>query len=105
MSSLRWPARRRARRSSCPIGSSMSWSRRGILAALAAAPLAGCGFRPLYGGHAAGEYDPRLATIKVTPIADRNGQILELALREKLNPRGVALPTRYTLSVTLTLGR
>ncbi|MBU6508247.1 MAG: hypothetical protein KGQ82_12180 [Alphaproteobacteria bacterium] len=83
----------------------MSWSRRGILAALAAAPLAGCGFHPLYGGHTAGEYDPRLAAIKVTPIPDREGQLLELALREKLNPRGVTLPTRYTLTVYLALVR
>ena len=83
----------------------MSWSRRGILAALAAAPLAGCGFHPLYGGNTAGEYDPRLATIKVTPIPDREGQLLELALREKLNPRGVALQTRYTLTVRLSLAR
>ena len=81
----------------------MSWSRRGILAALASAPLAGCGFHPLYGGHTAGEYDPRLAAIKVDPIPDRDGQLLALALREKLNPRGVTMPTRYTLSVILTL--
>lgn len=83
----------------------MSWSRRGILAALAAAPLAGCGFHPLYGGHAAGEYDPRLAAVKVAPIPDREGQLLELALREKLNPRGMMLPTRYTLTVNLALVR
>lgn len=81
----------------------MSWSRRGILVALASAPLAGCGFHPLYGGHTAGEYDPRLAAIKVDPIPDRDGQLLALALREKLNPRGVTMPTRYTLSVILTL--
>ncbi|MGH6969754.1 MAG: LPS assembly lipoprotein LptE [Stellaceae bacterium] len=83
----------------------MSWSRRSILAALAAAPLAGCGFHPLYGGHTAGEYDPRLAAIKVTPIPDRQGQLLALALREKLNPRGVTTPTRYTLTVNLALVR
>ena len=83
----------------------MLWSRRGILAALAAAPLAGCGFHPLYGGHTAGEYDPRLAAIKVNPIENREGQLLELALREKLNPRGALLATRYTLKVTLTLSR
>jgi len=81
----------------------MSWSRRNILAALAAAPLAGCGFHPLYGGRTAGEYDPRLAAIKVAPIPDREGQMLELALREKLNPRSVTAPTRYSLTVTLKL--
>lgn len=83
----------------------MSWSRRHILAALAAAPLAGCGFHPLYGGETAGEYDPNLAAIKVSSIPDREGQVLALALREKLNPRGVAESTRYTLAVTLTLSR
>ncbi|MGH6975137.1 MAG: LPS assembly lipoprotein LptE [Stellaceae bacterium] len=97
----------------------MSWSRRGILTALAAAPLAGCGFHPLYGGHTAGEYDPRLAAIKVAPVVSepigagsmehagegREDQLLELALREKLNPRGVTLSTRYTLNVTLIMSR
>ena len=83
----------------------MSWSRRRILAILATAPLAGCGFHPLYRGETAGEYDPTLAAIKVEPIADREGQMLEMALREKLNPRGVAVPQLYTLKVVLTLAR
>ncbi|MDE2227609.1 MAG: hypothetical protein KGL11_01025 [Alphaproteobacteria bacterium] len=73
--------------------------------ALAATPLAGCGFHPLYGGATAGEYDPTLAAIKVQPIQDREGQMLELALREKLNPRGAPVPTRYNLIVVLTLSR
>jgi len=83
----------------------MSWSRRRILAILAAAPLAGCGFHPLYGGQTAGEYDPMLAAIKVAPIADREGQILELALRERLNPRGADVRQRYLLTVILGLNR
>ncbi len=83
----------------------MSWSRRALLVALGAAPLAGCGFRPLYAGRTAGEYDPMLAAIKVEPIADREGQILELALRERLNPRGAETPQRYTLQVSLALSR
>ncbi|MDE2166161.1 MAG: hypothetical protein KGJ66_07470 [Alphaproteobacteria bacterium] len=83
----------------------MSWSRRAFLLALAATPLAGCGFHPLYGGETAGEYNPLLAAIKVAPIPDRDGQLLELALRERLNPRGVALSQHYRLGVTLTLTR
>lgn len=83
----------------------MSWSRRRFLAILAAAPLAGCGFHPLYAGETVGEYDPLLAAIKVEPIPDRSGQLLELALREQLNPRGVAVRTRYRLRIGLTLTR
>ncbi len=83
----------------------MSWSRRALLAALAAAPLCGCGFHPLYAGRTAGAYDPDLAAIKVAPIPDRAGQILALNLREKLNPRGVDMPVRYTLRTTITVAR
>lgn len=82
----------------------MSWSRRTLLLLLAA-PLAGCGFHPLYGGSTVIGYDPDLAAIKVQSIADRQGQILALALREKLNPRGIAVPQRYVLNVTLVLNR
>ncbi len=83
----------------------MSWSRRSLLIALAAAPLGGCGFHPLYGGRTAGAYDPDLAAIKVASIPDRDGQILALALREKLNPRGVDLPVRYTLRTNIAVTR
>ena len=83
----------------------MSWSRRALLIALAAAPLCGCGFHPLYGGRTAGAYDPDLAAIKVAPIPDRTGQILALSLREKLNPRGVDMPVRYTLKTVIAVTR
>lgn len=83
----------------------MSWSRRALLIALAAAPLGGCGFRPLYGGRTAGAYDPDLAAIKVMSIPDREGQILVIKLREKLNPRGVDMPVRYTLVTTIFVAR
>jgi LPS-assembly lipoprotein len=83
----------------------MLWSRRILLIGLATAPLAGCGFHPLYGGRLAGEYDPELAAIKVVPIPDRQGQILAESLREKLNPRGVDTQVRYVLTVNLELAR
>jgi len=82
----------------------MSWSRRALLMLLVA-PLWGCGFHPLYGGRMAGEYDPELASIKVAPIPDRQGQMLAQSLRERLNPRGVSLPVRYTLTVDLVVTR
>lgn len=82
----------------------MSWSRRAILLLLAA-PLCGCGFHPLYGGRMAGGYDPELASIKVASISDRQGQMLAQSLRERLNPRGVSLPVRYVLTVSLVVTR
>ena len=83
----------------------MSWSRRGLLVALAASLLGGCGFHPLYGGRTAGAYDPGLAAIKVAPIPDRSGQVLTMSLRDALNPRGVDAVQPYTLHTTLTLTR
>src|SRR5216684_634238 len=49
--------------------------------------------------------EPALATIKVLPIKDRIGQMLEMSLRESFNPRGIAVDPRYTLSVTLAVSR
>ena len=68
-------------------------------------PLGGCGFRPLYAEREETREDPALAAIKVLPIKDRIGQMLEMALRESFNPRGIAVDTRYTLSVVLSVSR
>lgn len=67
--------------------------------------LAGCGFHPLYAGHARNGFDADLAAIRVNTIADRQGQVLAIALRDGLNPRGARVETRYTLDVKLTAGR
>lgn len=92
----------------------MSWSEenrpapaagRRALLALLLLPLAGCGFHPLYAEQSTLGFDPTLAAIKVEPIRDRIGQILEMQLREELNPRGVDVPQFYTLSVALTVVR
>lgn len=88
----------------------MSWSsgRRGGRLALAAALLlllAACGFHPLYGDEPAFGYDPALAAIKVLPIPDRVGQIIEDSLREQFNPRGADVATRYLLKVGITIVR
>ncbi len=63
--------------------------------------LAGCGFHPLYARRGQTGFDPELASIKVNTIQDRQGQILAIALRDGLNPRGARVATRYTLDVTL----
>ncbi len=84
--------------------SSSAWSRRSVLL-LALAPLAGCGFRPLNAPRGTQAWDPDLAAIAVAPISDRPGQILQLALRESLNPGGQSVPPRWHLATVLTVTR
>lgn len=65
--------------------------------------LAGCGFHPLNREREMATAEPDLAAIHVLPIKDRIGQMLELSLREALNPAGAAIEPRYQLSVYLTV--
>ncbi len=78
---------------------------RGVVLLVVVCALAGCGFRPLYAPRAPQDWDPDLAAIAVGSIADRPGQILALALRENLNPGGVAVATRWRLNTRLTVAR
>ncbi len=71
----------------------------------AASALAGCGWEPLYADREAGPADGELHAIRVAPIPERIGQRLELALRQTLNPGGVATPARYILHTTLQIVR
>jgi LPS-assembly lipoprotein len=80
-------------------------SRRISAAALlfACVALAGCGFHPLYAeSEESGEFDADLASVSVTPIAERIGQIVANALRDSFNPARAKVPQRYVLTVVLT---
>jgi LPS-assembly lipoprotein len=79
-------------------------ARRGLLALLLA-PLGGCGFHPLYGGPSEQEGETALASVHVERVPERVGQLLTQALRERFNPRGLPVETRYDLIVTLSYGR
>jgi hypothetical protein len=93
------------------------WSRRRILrsvllagaAAAVAAPLAGCGFRPMYGNastvstSSGGRVDQQMAGIRIDAIANREGQQLHNALRDRFNPLGQPAESAYTLAVNLTI--
>ena len=95
------------------------WSRREILrsllltgaAAAAAAPLGGCGFRPLYGDANAttasstggARVDQQMAGIHIDAISNREGQQLHNALRDRFNPLGQPADSPYTLAVNLTI--
>lgn len=90
------------------------WSRRGILKSLvlagaalgAGAPLAGCGFQPLYGKentNAAGSgVNRQMAAVRIEPIDGRLGQQLHNALRDRFNPLGQPADSMYSLEVNLT---
>jgi LPS-assembly lipoprotein len=81
----------------------MWWCRRALLISVLA--LGGCGFHPLYAHRGEAAFDAELASIKVNTIQDRQGQLLAIALRDGLNPRGARVTTRYTLDVKLTSSR
>ena len=63
--------------------------------------LSGCGWAPLYADLATGPADEDLRAIRVSPIPERIGQRLALALRNSLNPEGIGTPARYQLATTL----
>jgi len=65
--------------------------------------LSACGFEPLYSDRTNQRVDPLLAAVKVSPIHERIGQLLEWRLRENLNPDGIEVSTRYVLNVELTV--
>ncbi|MDT7952919.1 MAG: LPS assembly lipoprotein LptE [Acetobacteraceae bacterium] len=71
----------------------------------AAALLGGCGFRPLYGRYgASGEaIRPELASIYVTVMAERQGQLLRQALQQRLAGSDDSVSKRYELSGALSI--
>jgi LPS-assembly lipoprotein len=78
-----------------------------MLLAGALAPLAGCGFRPMYGtasANVAGSpVDQQMAAIHISPIANREGQELHNALRDRFNPLDQPSSAAYSLDVNLTI--
>ncbi|MDG2285914.1 MAG: LPS assembly lipoprotein LptE [Alphaproteobacteria bacterium] len=87
----------------------MSWLNRvrWVIIAGLISTLSACGFQPLYGSHGASGTDAvsHLAAIQIGPIADRSGQLLRNALRDKLTPRGRAANAAYGLDISLQEGR
>ncbi len=81
-------------------------TRRRLLARLLPLPLAlpvlsGCGWEPLYADPQTGKASADLRAIKVGPIPERTGQMLETGLRQSFNPDEIPTKPLYTLSVTL----
>jgi LPS-assembly lipoprotein len=74
-----------------------------LLAGLIALGLAGCGFRPLYGGTTAGgaRLVEVMSGVEVTPIPGRVGQKLRNELIFADTGGGNAAPTRYRLDIVI----
>jgi LPS-assembly lipoprotein len=68
---------------------------------LACLALAGCGFHPVYATSGSGDFDERLASVTITPISERIGQILANTLRDSFNPTGAKVAPRYVLTVVV----
>lgn len=66
--------------------------------AFACIALAGCGFHPLYGG---GKMAPKLASIYVEPVAERDGYELRNQLIDLLGSDGREAGKAYHLKLTL----
>lgn len=70
------------------------------------AGLAGCGFSPVYQRSAdanANDVLLELAKIDIQTIPDREGQILRNFLSDRMQPRGQAKKTLYTLKTNLSV--
>jgi len=78
--------------------------RRAALALAAAAALAGCGLRPLYGdGGADSGTKARLAAVEIGIIGERTGQILRNRLIDRFYGGTGPLPYTHELNVALTV--
>lgn len=83
----------------------MPSGRRRLLGQVAALlPLAGCGFHAVYGrtGSVPGAA-AELATVHVGLLPERSGQLLRLALQERLERGGTGIGYRYELQVGFAL--
>ncbi|HVJ53658.1 MAG TPA: LPS assembly lipoprotein LptE [Aliidongia sp.] len=65
--------------------------------------LAGCGFQPLYGDHGvATDVAPQLATVQVSQIGERFGQLMTNQLHDSFNPHSLRVAAAYQLDVGVT---
>jgi LPS-assembly lipoprotein len=79
-------------------------------AALGTGVLGGCSLHPLYAPNAFGNADPaelsvqqQLRQVQVALIPERDGQLLRLALQDRLEAGDQGAFSRYTLSLTYTI--
>ena len=69
----------------------------------AALPLAACGFEPLYADHSGEVTEADLAAVKIMPVREHVGQLLQWQLEREFNPDGATVTPRYALHVALSI--
>jgi LPS-assembly lipoprotein len=87
--------------------SALGLRRRTLLGLALGAPLAGCGFQPVYMPTASGKpgvAQRELAAIYVNIIGDRPGQLLRQALQARLERGATGVAQQYALSVSYGIG-
>jgi LPS-assembly lipoprotein len=65
--------------------------------------LAGCGWQPLYGEHGRLGMEAELTAVKILPIREHIGQLLQWQLEKDFNPEDVAARPRYALHVAVSI--
>jgi len=70
-----------------------------LLCLALAAPLGGCGFRPLMGSGSAAAASGQMGRVQISLIADRVGQRLRNELMQRINPRGTRVGSPWRLDV------
>ncbi len=73
-----------------------------LILVLALGALTACGFEPLYSRKAPVNASAEMASIRILPIEDRIGQIMQNHLLDLLNPHGRPRKPRYTLEIKLS---
>jgi LPS-assembly lipoprotein len=65
--------------------------------------LAGCGFQPLYGEQTRHGMETELAAVKILPIREHIGQLLQWQLEKDFNPDDAVVRPRYALHVAISI--
>jgi LPS-assembly lipoprotein len=63
---------------------------------------ASCGFKPLYGNHAAAVSQTALAQVRLAPLRDRVGQLLHIQLSKGMHAQGKPRNPVWELAIKLT---
>lgn len=74
---------------------------KGLAVTAASLSLAGCGFKPMYGGGSSSSVTAQLGQVEIARINDRNGQLLRNALEQRFERSNNRARKIYILEITL----